>query len=244
MDTTTPLHRRSRATASCADPAARVTRSLAGYGVLAGPFYVVVSLVQAVRRDGFDLSRHSWSQLALGDFGWVQVGNLVVTGLMALALSVALRRTLVGVSGVPGVPGARGARAVPVLVGVFGAGLVIAGLFPADPAGGFPVGMPTPAAPTGHGTLHLVSSGLGFVALAAAMVVMALRYAAERRSGRVVWSVVAATALLGGFGTIASGSTIGVPAFTVGILVAFAWLSVLGADVYARATRATPVPAA
>lgn len=235
MDTTTPLHRRSRATASCADPAARVTRSLAGYGVLAGPFYVVVSLVQAVRRDGFDLSRHSWSQLALGDFGWVQVGNLVVTGLMALAFSVALRRTLVGV------PGAQGARAVPVLVGVFGAGLVIAGLFPADPAGGFPVGMPTPAAPTGHGTLHLVSSGLGFVALAAAMVVMALRYAAERRSGRVVWSVVAATALLGGFGTIASGSTIGVPAFTVGILVAFAWLSVLGADVYARAT---PVPAA
>ena len=51
---------------ACADPAVRVTRSLAGYGVVAGPFYVGVSLAQAVTRDGFDLGRHAWSQLANG----------------------------------------------------------------------------------------------------------------------------------------------------------------------------------
>jgi hypothetical protein len=47
------------------DPDARVTRSLLGHGVLAGPVYVVASLTQALTRDGFDLTRHSWSLLAL-----------------------------------------------------------------------------------------------------------------------------------------------------------------------------------
>ena len=35
---------------------ARITRSLLGYGVIAGPFYIVVSLAQALARDGFDLT--------------------------------------------------------------------------------------------------------------------------------------------------------------------------------------------
>lgn len=60
----------------------RVTKSLLGYGVIAGPIYVVASLAQAVLRDGFDLTRHAWSQLALGGPGWVQVVNFVLTGAM------------------------------------------------------------------------------------------------------------------------------------------------------------------
>lgn len=47
----------------------RVTRSLLGYGMLAGPFYVAVSLAQALSRDGFDLTRHAWSLLANGEHG-------------------------------------------------------------------------------------------------------------------------------------------------------------------------------
>jgi hypothetical membrane protein len=211
----------------CADPAVRVTRSLAGYGVIAGPVYVGVSLAQALTRDGFDLGRHAWSQLAIGDWGWIQTANLVATGLMSIAFSVALRRTFAG---------ARGGRAVPVLVGGFGAGVLLAGLFPADPAGGFPVGMPTPAVPTWHGMLHLLTSGVGFLALAAAMVVMAVRYAAEHRRARATFSVVAAVALVGGFGTIASGSAVGVAAFTTGIVTALTWLTLLGLDTYFRAT--------
>lgn len=40
-----------------ADRAAAVTRSLLGYGVVAGPFYVVVGLIQGLTRRGFDLLR-------------------------------------------------------------------------------------------------------------------------------------------------------------------------------------------
>ena len=48
------------------EPADRVTKSLLGYGVIAGPVYVVVALAQAVTRDGFDLARHQWSLLSNG----------------------------------------------------------------------------------------------------------------------------------------------------------------------------------
>ena len=48
----------------------------------------------------------------------------------------ALRRTLAG---------GRGGRAVPVLVAVFGLGVLLAGVFRADAAGGFPVGIAAPA---------------------------------------------------------------------------------------------------
>ena len=41
------------------DTGAAVTRSLLGWGVVAGPFYVVVGLVLALTRPGFDLSTHA-----------------------------------------------------------------------------------------------------------------------------------------------------------------------------------------
>ena len=75
-------------------PEQRVTRSLLAYGVVAGPFYLAVSLIQAAVRDGFDLSRHEWSLLANGPWGWIQSVNLIVTGLMVVAASVGYRRAL------------------------------------------------------------------------------------------------------------------------------------------------------
>jgi hypothetical protein len=75
-------------------PQGRVTRSLLGYGVLAGPFYIGVSLAQALTRNGFDLTRHEWSLLANGPGGWVQVLNLVLSGLMVVAAAAGFRRAL------------------------------------------------------------------------------------------------------------------------------------------------------
>ncbi len=118
------------------EPADRVTKSLLGYGVIAGPFYVVVALAQAVTREGFDLARHQWSLLSNGANGWIQIANFVVTGLMVIAFAVGLRRALE--------PG-RGARWAPRLIGVYGASLIAAGIFRADPALGFPVGAPRAA---------------------------------------------------------------------------------------------------
>ena len=74
-------------------PQQRGTRSMLGYGVVAGPFYVAVSLAQAAVRDGFDLTRHEWSLLANGPGGWIQITNLILTGLMVAAAAYGYRRS-------------------------------------------------------------------------------------------------------------------------------------------------------
>ncbi len=208
-------------------PEDRITRSLLGYGIIAGPFYVALSLVQAAVRDGFDLGRHEWSLLANGSAGWVQVVNLIVTGLMVLAAAVGFRRALgAGV----------GRRSVPILLGVFGAGLVGAGVFRADPMNAFPVGTPDgpPVDQTMAGALHLAFAGVGFLALIAASLLLAVRFRRRWRRGRAVGSAIAGLGLLAGFAALASGSTSPVThlAFTAAVLFVWAWLSSTSLHLY------------
>jgi len=44
----------ARASAAGFDRGAAITRSLLGYGVVVGPFYLVVGVIQGLVRDGFD----------------------------------------------------------------------------------------------------------------------------------------------------------------------------------------------
>ena len=74
--------------------AERITKSLLGYGVIAGPIYVVVVAAQAATRDGFDPRRHAASQLANGDLGWIQIATFLITGAMTIAAAVGIRRAL------------------------------------------------------------------------------------------------------------------------------------------------------
>jgi Protein of unknown function (DUF998) len=207
-------------------PALRVTRSLLGYGIIAGPIYVLVSLAQALTRDGFDLRRHAWSLLSNGQLGWIQVNNFVVTGLMTVAFAVGLRRALG--------PG-RGSTWAPRLVAGYGVSLVGAGVFRADPAHGFPSGTPDGAAPVSwHGTLHLVSGGVGFVCLIAACLVLARRFSAQGRREWAGLSGLTGVLVLAGFAGVALGAgsawtTVG---FTATVVLAWTWVSALAAHLY------------
>ena len=158
------------------DPTTAVTRSLLGYGVIAGPLYVGVSLAQALTRDGFDLTRHAWSLLANGSLGWIQIANFMLFGAMTIAFAVGLRRAL---------PRQRWA---PRLIGVYGGSLIAAGVFRADPALGFPVGTPDDAREVSwHGLAHFALGGVGFLCLIVACLLLARGFAADgqRRLGPV-----------------------------------------------------------
>lgn len=211
-------------------PARRVTRSLLGYGIVAGPFYVLVSLAQAMLREGFDLTRHDWSLLANGRGGWIQSANLVLTGLMVTAAAVGCARSL---------RSGPGHRSLPWLLAGYGAGLLGAGIFRADPMAGFPVGTPDgpPVAVSGHGMLHLVCAGIGFVALVTAAFVLARRFGREGRRGRAAFSAITGVTFLAGFAGIASGSASPsvVLTFTAAVLLAWAWLSSTSLELYRRA---------
>jgi hypothetical membrane protein len=204
--------------------ATRVTRSLLRWGVVAGPFYVTVALAQALTRDGFDLTKHSWSLLANGDLGWIQITNLIVTGLMVIAAAVGLRRALR--------PG-RGSMWGSLLLGAYGLCMIAAGVFRADPAQGFPAGTPETTTVSAHGLAHFVFGGLGFLGLIAACFVLAGRFVRDGRRDLAWFSRITGVVFLAGFVGIASGShgptTV---TFVAAILIAWSWLSTVSLHLY------------
>jgi hypothetical protein len=205
----------------------RITRSLLGYGVLAGPVYVITALVQGLTRPGFDLLHDDVSLLSNGSLGWIQIANFIVTGAFVIAAAVGMARALRGVS----VWGPR-------LLGVFGAGLIAAGIFVADPMNGFPAGTPAgrPETLSVHGVLHIVAAMIGFLCLVAACFVQARRFARERRTGWMAYSVITGVAFLLAFAGVASGSSSAVVilGFWAGVIVAFGWIAASSIDLYRR----------
>lgn len=115
----------------------RVNTRLLAAGATAGVLFTVVGAIQALVRPGFDISRHAGSMLTLGEFGWIQTVNFVVTGLLLIAGAVGLGRAMAAAG-----RGTRAAKWSARLLGVYGAGFVFAGLFVPDPALGFPPGTP------------------------------------------------------------------------------------------------------
>lgn len=168
--------------------AATQTARLLACGIVAGPLFLTVGLTQAFTRDGFDLSRHPLSLLSLGDLGWVQIANFVVTGALFIACAVGMRRVLR--------PG-RGGTWGPRLVGALGAGLVMAGVFVADAGAGFPPGAPAGAPQISwHGVLHEVGFVLSTLGMLAGCLVFARRFAAQGQWGWVVACVASAAAVV------------------------------------------------
>lgn len=231
--TTDPISGTERAALPACDPAVRVTRSLLGYGILAGPLWIAVWLAQALTRDGFDLQRHPASILANGPLGWIQIANFGAAGLMVLAAAAGMRRAL---STGPGRSWA------PRLISVFGLGLLAAAAFRADPMDGFPIGTPdgAPATVTWHGGLHYVAATIGFLALVAAAFVLARRFRSQGQRAAAGWSVavgagfLAANAIAGGLR--ADHAVAANLVLTAGVVAAWAWLTAVAIRCYRDAT--------
>ena len=153
------------------------TRLLLLCGALAGPFFTIVCFMQGLTRPGYDPRRYAISSLSVGEFGWIQIANFLITGSLILAFSIALRQILRGASG--SVWG-------PVLIGLIGVGLIGAGLFVSDPLNGYPPGTPLiPTARTRHGILHDLFGVPVFLGLPIACFVFARLFA---RRGEHNWA--------------------------------------------------------
>lgn len=205
---------------------AKLTRVLLLCGVVAGPLYVIVGVIEMLTRPGFDPTRHDLSLMSNGDWGWIHISLLILTGLLTIAGAVGMRRVL---------RGGRGGTWGPLLLGIYGLGLIGAGFFTADPALGFPPGTPADAhAISWHGLLHFICGGIGFLGLIAACFVFARRFAAQRQRGWVAYSVATGVIYLAAFAGIAVGSnsvgvimTIVILAFSVAVVLGWAWVSAM-----------------
>lgn len=209
------------------DRGAAVTRSMLGWGVVAGPFYLVLGLVLAVTREGFDLGRDALSLLLLGDLGWLQWANLVLSGLMTVVAAVGLLRT------------PRWPRPAAVLVAVYGVCLALSAVFPPDPTESFPSDAGGGGDMTTSGMLHLAFGAIGFLSMAVAAFV-AGAWLARRRSRAAVWSRLAGVVILVAFaaGVVLSTRPAGVALIWLTVVVTWAWLAGTSVAAY----RAVPHP--
>ena len=213
-------------TTDCPPLSVRITKSLLGYGVIAGPIYVLAVAGQMATRDGFDPTRHAASQLANGDLGWIQIATFLVTGAMSIVAAVGVRRALG--------PGRLSAWASSLL-GAFGAGLVAAGIFRADPSDGFPPGAPPGMGEVSwHGMAHFTSAGIGFACLVAACFVLAAWFSRNGLGSWAWFSRITGVAFAGSFIALSSGSggATTILVFTAAVVLVWAWLTAVSVKLY------------
>lgn len=195
-----------------------LTEGLLVCGSLIAPLFFGVVFLQSFTRAGFDLRRAPLSLLSLGDLGWIQIANFMITGLLGSAFAMGVRRALTG---------SRGGTWGPLLIGVYGLGLILAGLFHPDPGYGFPPGTGAPAVMLPVMSAHAVVHSLGFLivvlSLIASCFVFARRFWSRGEKGWSIYSL--ATGILAPV-LIATGvSTNTIPLITVMAVMTFGWLS-------------------
>ena len=164
-----------------------LTRILLLCGAIAGPLFIFTVLIQDYTRPAFNPRLQPLSLLSLGEWGWVQIVNFVLAGVLNLLYAGGLWRRLH-----PGRAGTWG----PLLIGAYGLGLVSVGVFRTDPANGFPPGVTAPTHPSWHGALHALGGLFIFVVLAAALAVFVRLFLARKERWWAFYCMASAVLIL------------------------------------------------
>lgn len=181
-------------------------------GAAAGPLFVVTVLIQDVARRGFDPRIHLMSQLSLGDIGWIQIANFVVAGALNVLYAGGLRNAT---------RRSRSGAVAALLIGVFGAWLILVGVFRTDPANGFPPGAATPAQPSGAAIVHALGALFIFLSLTGSLAALAIHFLRRQRPG-LGWYCLASSLLVLAIFVIAM-STPAITAPTLQVAVLIGW---------------------
>jgi hypothetical membrane protein len=146
------------------------TRFLIAGGVIGPLLFIVAILIEGATRPGYNAWHNYGSSLSLGDLGWMQVANFIICGLLTLCFAVGFRQAL---------HSGRGSVWGPIMLGIFGVALIVAGIFVTDPSLGYPAGTHSSGPQTLHGTIHGVAGLIAFTSLAIASFVMTRRFASD-----------------------------------------------------------------
>src|SRR5258707_3531826 len=146
------------------------TRLLIACGAIGPLLFILVFLIEGATRPGYSAWHNFVSSLSLSDQGWMQIANFLLCGLLMLCFALGLRQELRSGKGV--VWG-------PLLLGVFGLSLIIAGLFVTDPSLGYYPAGTSSSTQTLHGMIHMANAPLAFGSLTMAIFVLTRRFASD-----------------------------------------------------------------
>ncbi|MGY4647858.1 DUF998 domain-containing protein [Mycobacterium sp. URHB0021] len=152
--------------------------------------------------------------------------TFLVTGAMTIAAAVGVRRAMGS--------GRRSAGASGLL-GAYGAALMVAGIFRADPSDGFPPGTPAGMGEVSwHGLVHFAVAGVGFACLAAACFVLGARFARGAERGWAWFSRITGVVFAGSFLALSSrsGGTASILVFTAAVVLVWGWLAAISVKLY------------
>ncbi len=202
------------------------TKVLLVGGAIAGPLFTIAWIIEGITRADYNPLRHPISSLALGDLGWTQDANFIVTGFLTLAFAVGLRRAL---------QPRGGSTWAPLLIGAVAIGLIGAGIFVTDPLNGYPPGTPDKLVSySTHGALHQLFSTPVFVGLPAACFVLARRFLGWGERGWAIYSLVTGVAFVVAFVFTSAGfaQAAGLVDFAgllqrITLTIGWAWLTLL-----------------
>lgn len=183
-------------------------------GALVAPVFYFIAICQLAMRPEFDMRRLPLSYLSIGRVGWIQNLNFLTTGALALLCAVGMRRAL---------RRERDRRSACILIGLFGLGMMAAGVFNPDPlvaSGSLP-------STSGHGALHTAAFMTAFASLIGACFVMARCFAREQRTAWRSFSV--GTGLAVPFLIVLSSATPRWAGLIIALagLMLFSWLSAI-----------------
>ena len=106
-------------------------RLLLACGAIGPLLNMVVILILGAARPHYSAWQIPDSSLELGEGGWIQITNYIVTGALLVGFAIGLRRVL---------RTGRGSTWRPILLGIYGLTFIGAGIFVTDPVLGYPPG--------------------------------------------------------------------------------------------------------
>ena len=166
---------------------------LLGLGAVGPIVFIATYLINGTLQPGYSSWHDSISTLSLAPYGWIQVLNFMLYGLLTLCFAEGLRRS--GISKSWGF----------ALLVIAGLGLLAIGPFRTDPVLGFPNGESSTI--TAVGTVHSTASLVVFLTFPAAVLVTARRSSRGWLFFSIATSILslAAVALFFGAVTAANG---------------------------------------
>ncbi len=153
--------------------------------------FTVVFLIQGQLRDDYSPLKFPISSLSIGQYGWIQRANFLISGFLIFLFAIGFRRAT---------PLLKSSLWTSRLIGAAGVGLIGAGLFSSDPVYGYPVTEPISIAQftiTGH--LHDFFSIFVFVSLPIACFKMRKRFQEFNNTKWANYTLISVTGMLTAF---------------------------------------------